>query len=85
MQTPSQLVPGITADEHDRLVYWVESRSVGSPRRVDMQEKDGLGECGCQQYAYSPTKNKNCYHLTRVRMLLSCALAQSQMMAEEED
>ena len=74
MQTPEQLVPDVE-QTGDRLVFSVRSRSGGTPRRVEMERRYGMGECDCEDFRYN--KNYDCWHIQRVNKFLAITLVQS--------
>ena len=72
--SPSKLVPGVIGDEHDLLVYYVDSRTPGeAPWRVDLQRFNGAGFCDCPDFKYRkakyllrramPSESLECYHI----------------------
>lgn len=80
MPTPSELVPSVESYPHERLTFWVRSRS-GQPKYiVDMEEENGLGQCNCPAFRFR--KIKDCWHIQQVRKLLSCSLAQQSILGK---
>lgn len=46
-----KLVPGVTPDPDETLVYWVESDSGEGQYRVDLSSYSGNGKCDCMDFA----------------------------------
>jgi len=67
-QTAASLVPGV--EETDRLVFRVQSRSRARKHVVDMERRNGLGDCTCEDCQIN--KNIDCHHLQLVRKYLAC-------------
>ena len=75
---PRKLVPGVTPDQHDLLVYYVDSRTPGEePWRVDLFKFCANGECKCQQFCFRllkylvrralPSLRLECYHIQQAK------------------
>jgi len=74
MTSPNKFFPNV--QETERLVFRVASQSdARKSYRVDLEEKEGLGVCDCEDYRIN--KNANCKHLRYVRGYVACKLAQS--------
>lgn len=79
----SRLVPGITPDPDETLVFWVESDSDpwAAPYRVDLTCYSGNGKCDCVDFATRrngdlvrgecPCLRLECKHIRRARRYLS--------------
>ena len=75
---PHTLVPGVVPDEHDLLVYRVESRTPGEePWRVDLQKFCGNAGCDCPDFKFRkakfllkralPAESLECWHIKQAK------------------
>jgi hypothetical protein len=77
---PTSLVPGV--EETDRLVFRVPSRSRKRTHEVDMEQRQGLGFCECEDCRING--NVDCFHIQQVRKYIACRLAQAVILSHEK-